>query len=304
MKSFAKWTDMVFLFLISVGMLTLPLCDLWFAKSRDFEYKTYVLCSGFVLLLFAMIQTKIHRTWGKWTLAVFSTAFITIGVFLYNNLLHYLFLKPIFFGTDYSYLNELKHDINYTGGLGVFRYVLYAAAIMVICSAIIIVHKLIITGKISKCIWRMRMRVLMHRVKREGKVPASYVVLDAPSGYGKTFYSRKICELIPANEVKVMSSEEFMDSFHSFIRQGNYYSGCYPMEEVFKDIKVIVIEDIDIFLAGREATQEEVAHILLGAIENGVSVVVTGIDIATKAPYFFWKMDCINYRTERYIFAK
>ena len=72
-----------------------------------------------------------------------------------------------------------------------------------------------------------------------------------------------------------MSSEEFMDSFHSFIRQGNYYSGDYPMEEVFKDIKVIVIEDIDIFLAGRVATQEEVAHILLGAIENGVSVVVT-----------------------------
>ena len=223
---------------------------------------------------------------------------------MYNNLLHYLFLKPIFFGTDYSYLAELKHDINYTEGLGVFRYVLYAAAIRVICSIILIVHKLIITGKISKCIWRMRMRVLLHRVKREGKVPASYVVLDAPSGYGKTFYVKRICELIPTNEVKAMSSEEFMDSFHSFIRQGNYYSGDYPMEEVFKDIKVIVIEDIDIFLAGREATQEEVAHILLGAIENGVSVVVTGIDVATKAPYFFWKMDCMNYRTERYIFAK
>lgn len=125
MKSFAKWTGIVVLFLISVGMLTLPLCDLWFAKSRDFEYRTYVLCSGFVLLLFAMIQTKINRTWGKWTLAACPTAFLTIGVFLYNNLLHYLFLKPIFFGTDYSYLAELKHDINYTEGLGVFRYVLY-----------------------------------------------------------------------------------------------------------------------------------------------------------------------------------
>ncbi|OLA08391.1 MAG: hypothetical protein BHW21_08430 [Eubacterium sp. 45_250] len=48
MKSFAKWTGIVVLFLISVGMLTLPLCDLWFAKSRDFEYRTYVLCSGLV----------------------------------------------------------------------------------------------------------------------------------------------------------------------------------------------------------------------------------------------------------------
>ena len=43
MKSFAKWTGIVVLFLISVGMLTLPLCDLWFAKSRDFEYRTYPL---------------------------------------------------------------------------------------------------------------------------------------------------------------------------------------------------------------------------------------------------------------------
>lgn len=113
----------------------------------------------------------------------------------------------------------------------------------------------------------------------------------------------RIRELIPAG-VKRMSGEEFLLLFYPFFLDRNYKYKAYPMEEVFKDVKVIVIEDIDLCLAGKERTQEEVANVLLGAIENDLSVVVTGIDIAKKAPYFFWKTENMNGRTKKHIFSK
>lgn len=304
MKRFAKWTAIGILLLITVGAAALPLCDLWFAKNRDFEYKLYILCSGVALLLFSMIQAKIKRKWGKWTMAACSTVFLTAFIFLYNNLLHYLRLKPIFCGVDYSFLTELKYDLNYTGGLGIFRYVLYATAIMAICSIIIIAHELIITGKVSKCVWRAKMKLIVQKVKKTKRSPASFVVLDAPSGYGKTFFVKRICEFVSSNEIKLMTSEQFRDAFYTFIRSGEYHLGDLPMEEVFRDMKTVVIEDIDMFLSGREATQEEVAHIFLAAIENGISIIITGIDVFEKAPFFYWKMRCMNGGSEKYIIAR
>lgn len=166
----------------------------------------------------------------------------------------------------------------------------------------IIVRKML-KWKIPKCIWRMRMRVFTRRVQKIRDAPASYIVLDAPSGYGKTFFMERIRELIPAG-VKRMSGEEFLLLFYPFFLDRNYKYKAYPMEEVFKDVKVIVIEDIDLCLAGKERSQEGVANVLLGAIENDCSVVVTGIDIAKKVPYFFWRMENMYGRTKKHIFSK
>lgn len=49
----------------------------------------------------------------------------------------------------------------------------------------------------------------------------------------------------------------------------------------------IIVEDIDIVLAGKQTTQEEVAIALMRAMDNNTSIVVTGINIKERVPYFY-----------------
>lgn len=49
----------------------------------------------------------------------------------------------------------------------------------------------------------------------------------------------------------------------------------------------IIIEDIDIVLAGKQMTQEEVAVAVMRAMDKNTSIIVIGINIKERVPYFY-----------------
>lgn len=54
--------------------------------------------------------------------------------------------------------------------------------------------------------------------------------------------------------------------------------------------KCLVVEDVDVDLVGKEATQEEVANALEKTLNGGITVIVTGINIKNNLPYFYKKL--------------
>ena len=60
----------------------------------------------------------------------------TVVVFLLNNLYRYLAYKRVFpDDTAVTYGMVLRYDLGYTDRLGIYRYVLVLAAMLVLCAA-------------------------------------------------------------------------------------------------------------------------------------------------------------------------
>ena len=57
--------------------------------------------------------------------------------------------------------------------------------------------------------------------------------------------------------------------------------------ELFDNFDDMIIDDIDIVLAGKQTTQEDVAIALMRALDNNTSIVITGINIKERVPYFY-----------------
>lgn len=106
------------------------------------------------------------------------------------------------------------------------------------------------------------------------------VVLNAPSGAGKTTYIRQFA---PAERKTLCSAERFRETVELALNLGL----THPLEEIFAGAKVIAIDDIDmVFRHQRGTLQALTAKFLLSQAVRGKTVLVAGIDLWNRCPAF------------------
>lgn len=261
---------------------------------QEYELPSYILFTVTALLIGFNLQKNIC---GEWRNAVFIFLYsfsVTAFLFLYNNFLRFIAEQYLFKHIlGQGFFSVIKQNFEYAGGVITQRYILYFFACSTLLSMSIMLGDGAAKDEISQAIWRIRMNSLFFRLKRNPQILSKVTILDAPSAYGKTLFVKRLIREQDALKIKVkaLSSEEFMNAFLRYISTGGTYeSDDLPMNELFSDCDAVVIEDIDLMLAGREAVQEQVAHIFIKAVEHGKGVLITGIDIEHKAPFFYCKI--------------
>lgn len=124
--------------------------------------------------------------------------------------------------------------------------------------------------------------------------PGGVIILDAPSGYGKTYSLLQIKKYNP-EDVLILSYEELVRDICRCLKCDN---SCKKIAEelsvLIKQFKIFAIEDID-FLAGKIYSLADICLLINKIVEYQTTIVViTGIDIYDKMPYF---VDCLNNLT-------
>lgn len=132
----------------------------------------------------------------------------------------------------------------------------------------------------------------------------SLTIIDAPSGSGKSMYLKRIAakKRLLGKNVIVCRADQIYDSFLSCIKKkheskNNFY-GPVRLDTMLPSADIYALEDIDVFLRGKEATQLEFANIVVQTILQGKDVYITGIDLKQRAAYF-WEVvekQCPNMR--------
>lgn len=139
--------------------------------------------------------------------------------------------------------------------------------------------------KLMRQIWRMRAKRHISRMKIGNMITPEFLLLDAPSGFGKTSIVREFEQ--KSEKVRRISCELLITELCEKLRGMEDEESEWSLKELWDGLDCIIIEDVDIVLAGKEATQKETAAILTEAIEDGTSVIVTGINIKGRIPYFY-----------------
>ena len=125
--------------------------------------------------------------------------------------------------------------------------------------------------------------------------PGSVIILDAPSGYGKTAALNKAKDLVGSSMV-IVSYEALVNDIVHYINMdetGTDITNALP--PLIKKCACFAIEDID-FLEGKEALQDCIYKIVKKiAGYKTTTVVMTGIDIDKKMPEFVRHMSFAQY---------
>ena len=141
--------------------------------------------------------------------------------------------------------------------------------------------------KCRKVLWRFRTNQHIKNIKLDKNTSPTLTVLDAPSAYGKTYALHKFSEINKDKKIKILSCESVVDRLIEYIQKQPAALRTNLLRDLSDNADCIIIEDIDIVLAGKQTTQEEVAIAVMRAIDNNTSVVVTGINIKERVPYFY-----------------
>lgn len=144
-----------------------------------------------------------------------------------------------------------------------------------------------------KALWRNRTTRHLQNIMLGTSANPTFTVLDAPSAYGKTFVSHKFAEANKNKKVKILSCELVVDRLIECIQKQPAALRSDFLRELSDDSDCIIIEDIDIVLAGKQTTQKEIAIAVVRVMDNNTSVVVTGINMKERVPYF---LNTIGFR--------
>ena len=128
--------------------------------------------------------------------------------------------------------------------------------------------------------------------------PGTIIVLDAPSGYGKTRILNEAKDIIGDGAV-IVSYETMVNDIVRYIYHSDSTRDITDeLPPLVKRCRLFAIEDID-FLAGRNATQECIAAIVNKIAQYRTTVVViTGINITQKMPLFVNSLKNVIYIKE------
>jgi len=146
------------------------------------------------------------------------------------------------------------------------------------------------TSLLIRCrmaLWRFRTNHHLKNIKLDKNTSPTLTVLDAPSAYGKTYALHKFSEINKDKKIKILSCESVVDRLIEYIQKQPAALRTNLLRDLSDNSDCIIIEDIDIVLAGKQTTQEEVAIAVMRAMDNNTSVVVTGINIKERVPYFY-----------------
>lgn len=138
-----------------------------------------------------------------------------------------------------------------------------------------------------KALWRVRTNHHLKDIKLDRNTSPTLTVLDAPSAYGKTYALHKFSEISKNKKIKILSCESVVDRLIEYIQEQPAALRTNLLRDLSDNSDCIIIEDIDIVLAGKKTTQEEVAVAVMRAMDNNTSIIVTGINIKERVPYFY-----------------
>ena len=111
------------------------------------------------------------------------------------------------------------------------------------------------------------------------------VIISAPSGSGKSMWLAGLItkELMRGQCVHVCSAAKTYETFLSYIKEhynsdGSCFSSPLSLSALFGSADIFALEDVDIFLSGRENTQNTFAQIIVEAAHEA-------LDRITEARY-------------------
>lgn len=137
-----------------------------------------------------------------------------------------------------------------------------------------------------KALWQHRATRHLQNLMLGMSANPTLTVLDAPSAYGKTYMLHKFIEANKNKKVKILSCESVVDRLIECIQKQPAALRSDFLRELSDDSDCIIIEDIDIVLTGKQTTQEEIAIAVTRAMDKNTCVVVTGINMKERVPYF------------------
>ena len=118
------------------------------------------------------------------------------------------------------------------------------------------------------------------------------IAIDGKSGVGKTRIIKNLKNIYGSNMI-VCTSEKFVSIIVNALKsETNPISVFKTMEE-----SILVIEDIDCGLIGKQITQRRIAHILQNLLED-YKIIITGIELNKRIP------DVINNIEKHLIFLE
>ena len=148
-------------------------------------------------------------------------------------------------------------------------------------------HDASLLVRCRKALWRVRTNHHLKNIKLDRNTSPTLTVLDAPSAYGKTYALHKFSEINKNKKIKILSCESVVDRLIEYIQEQPAALRTTLLRDLSDDSDCIIIEDIDVVLAGKQTTQEEVAVAVMRAMDDNTSIVVTGINIKERVPYFY-----------------
>lgn len=148
-------------------------------------------------------------------------------------------------------------------------------------------HDTSLLVRCRKALWRVRTNHHLKNIKLDRNTSPTLTVLDAPSAYGKTYALHKFSEINKNKKIKILSCESVVDRLIECIQKQPTALRTNLLRNLSDNSDCIIIEDIDIVLAGKQTTQEEVAIAVMRAMDSNTSIVVTGINIKERVPYFY-----------------
>ena len=125
---------------------------------------------------------------------------------------------------------------------------------------------------LKRAMWRKRAKNYLKHMELDKKAAEFIILLSSK----------------PEGPVNVMSCEMVIEILLHYI--SNSLTDENQLINYLGNSKCLVVEDVDVDLVGKEATQEEVANVLAKTLNGGITVIVTGINIKNSLPYFYKKL--------------
>lgn len=131
------------------------------------------------------------------------------------------------------------------------------------------------------------------------------VIISAPSGTGKSMWLAELVakERMRGQSVHVCSAAKTNEAFLQYIkehysRDNTRFPSPASLSTLFGPADIFALEDVDIFLRGRENTQKEFAYIIVETSHEGEKIYLTGIDLQGRAEHFLEavKRHCSNLK--------
>lgn len=126
-------------------------------------------------------------------------------------------------------------------------------------------------------------------------------ILDGPSMCGKTRFLKSLPAEITSITGLYLLVEDYVAGLRRFVKDHDALLAYKTnlIEKYRKKGQILCFEDIDMTLAGKPATQEEVAFLLRSIIEKD-TVILTGIDIDKRCSELLSKFETFNCEHYKY----
>lgn len=133
------------------------------------------------------------------------------------------------------------------------------------------------------------------------------IVVDAPSGGGKTPYLKaRLSECQQAGARVVYSADDdFLSMCLAYWRTLSPEAiDALTLEDVLGCADVFAVDDLDLVLRGRYATQRSMAAMMARSLLDGKIIYIAGIDLRENAPIFFQEIEALCPRAQEWILIR